>query len=739
MIKVNGEIVQLQEPVDTDIFEIEGTGAAEYRWTEADQSDPAGRWRARAASDQLVFSRALTAAWATATDFITLDGAGLTVTFGVPLLISSGADPALHVTHTEDDAAVQVAILEGDRATVAASDEAFVSMRLSDDAGDQKEFARLTWIGVDVTAGSEDGAIALDVMVAGTVTRIANFQSNSSGVKSTHLNSSLVIGSADQALTAITGETFRAGDLTTGGAGNLAGADLTIRPGLGTGTGDVGQLILQAVRVAAAGDNIHTVNTAVVLDDDGTNPFLNLSSITQILNVAGSGNDWTDGSLTVGTGTSQLNAQGTDTTLSMLHGAQVRLSNNSSGATSHVGTYLRDGAFALDDAAGASWIGWHFDNSTITYNGDTTVTTRQAMIQVARPAITFGTGTAKTINDFAIIELTPARPNTSITFDDDVGLYIHTVGAITGTINTQHGIQIETLGSATNNFAITIGSSDADQNLIHVGATGDPVLMWDESDEAFAFAWGSTAVNTLRIENTTADTGAHALLELKVSGTTGGDAQIRWTTPSGYSYYMGVDNNNGDQLIIGRGTTIGSTSSLTVNNDGKMALGADINVNNKNFTEIGDFTFNAGAVISFDSGDVVLTHSAGALSLTGDGAVALGLTATVTVTGNVIPEADGTRDLGVQTTAQWANLWADLVNGSDYAYLNGWRSLESEKYDGYPAGFAIGHTGFEVGTVTDRMDAREKPVFAVTDEWIEYKGRRITAEMLDRVLELAAA
>ena len=103
----------------------------------------------------------------------------------------------------------------------------------------------------------------------------------------------------------------------------------------------------------------------------------------------------------------------------------------------------------------------------------------------------------------------------------------------------------------------------------------------------------------------------------------------------------------------------------------------------------------------------------------------------VVVTGDINPEADGTRDLGTQTTAQWANVWSDLINGADYSLLNGWRILESDKYEGYPQGIAIGRDGFQAGIVTERMDKNVRPVLVVTEEFIEYKGRRITPEMLD--------
>jgi len=76
----------------------------------------------------------------------------------------------------------------------------------------------------------------------------------------------LVLGNGDGAVTALTGNTFRAPDAAAGGAGNVLGADLTIAAGLGTGTGDVGTIIFSLPIVAAAGDNIQTRATRLTLD-----------------------------------------------------------------------------------------------------------------------------------------------------------------------------------------------------------------------------------------------------------------------------------------------------------------------------------------------------------------------------------------------------------------------------------------------------------------------------------------
>ncbi|OGZ66715.1 MAG: hypothetical protein A2822_00780, partial [Candidatus Staskawiczbacteria bacterium RIFCSPHIGHO2_01_FULL_41_41] len=87
---------------------------------------------------------------------------------GTSLALSAAAN-LLTLTNSTDGASVQTAILQGDRATITAADEAYATLRLSDAAGTQTEFARLTWVATDVTDLSEDGRIDLAVMTAGTL------------------------------------------------------------------------------------------------------------------------------------------------------------------------------------------------------------------------------------------------------------------------------------------------------------------------------------------------------------------------------------------------------------------------------------------------------------------------------------------------------------------------------------------------------------------------------------------
>lgn len=73
------------------------------------------------------------------------------------------------MVNTTDAASVQIAKFEGDRATMAANDEAYNSYHLSDSAGNQDEMARITWRATTVTSTSEVSRLAFSVVTAGAL------------------------------------------------------------------------------------------------------------------------------------------------------------------------------------------------------------------------------------------------------------------------------------------------------------------------------------------------------------------------------------------------------------------------------------------------------------------------------------------------------------------------------------------------------------------------------------------
>jgi hypothetical protein len=82
---------------------------------------------------------------------------GVTATFSRAGVLYTG-------TVTTDNSSVQTMLLQGDRATVASNDEAYVTYRLSNAAGTQTEVARMTWAIPDPTAGAEYGRLDFSVM-----------------------------------------------------------------------------------------------------------------------------------------------------------------------------------------------------------------------------------------------------------------------------------------------------------------------------------------------------------------------------------------------------------------------------------------------------------------------------------------------------------------------------------------------------------------------------------------------
>jgi len=103
--------------------------------------------------------------------FTAADTVSLTLTPSVSSITASqgaaAATPTASFTNTTDNASVCVLRLDGDRATVAANDEAYISYRLSNSAGTQTEFARITVAGTTLTAASESAAFYFETINAG--------------------------------------------------------------------------------------------------------------------------------------------------------------------------------------------------------------------------------------------------------------------------------------------------------------------------------------------------------------------------------------------------------------------------------------------------------------------------------------------------------------------------------------------------------------------------------------------
>lgn len=77
----------------------------------------------------------------------------------------------LHITEDSNSASVQAAIFEGDRSAPGTNDEVYTTFRLSDSAGTQTEFGRITAVGTTVTDASETGALDFSVISSGTLAK----------------------------------------------------------------------------------------------------------------------------------------------------------------------------------------------------------------------------------------------------------------------------------------------------------------------------------------------------------------------------------------------------------------------------------------------------------------------------------------------------------------------------------------------------------------------------------------
>ena len=111
-------------------------------------------------TDQFDRDTHITALGQAVEDHTHADGKGLAIT----------TDQLLTVTNTDAGASSQTAIFQGDSASPADSDEAYISYKISNDVGTQTEIGRFTWVATDVTNSTNvDGRLDFAVMTACTL------------------------------------------------------------------------------------------------------------------------------------------------------------------------------------------------------------------------------------------------------------------------------------------------------------------------------------------------------------------------------------------------------------------------------------------------------------------------------------------------------------------------------------------------------------------------------------------
>lgn len=710
----NGEPVQIAEGPAADdrtdeVIEIAGVITAELRLTELDQVDPAGRYRLQVSGDQLLIQRAASADWATATTLLTITSTGVTLSGAIG--ITHNADTPLTVTHTQDAASVQALILQGDRATPADGDEAFTSLLMSDSGGTQEEVVRLSWAQLDINP-SADGRYTIDVAQAGTLREAFEAQSSAAGALRLVFGAggafTAVYGQGEGGTVAATGMTLRAPDIITGGAGNIAGADLTFAAGIGIGTGDAAIINFDLPIVAASGDNIQTRATRMTLDmaASTTELTVNLAQVTNFQAVAGTrvifnGNN-VDSDFRVASDNNQtlLSIDGasdnihlggglvTGAFLSITPGAQNRglqtsvgwainlvadtvTSSNTDtdaigayaffgiptlagasatytatvaatvyiegapiqGSQASIGTALAllidGGDFATDGniifrgaqdfvVAAATQNAFQLtDGVQAYYDIDTRVATSGLDIHIfamADPAFaniptasitlvsltgfTFNvtgdaddiTGSFPTLLEVNSAVLTSATASTNYTavvssarfqgpqagtnviLDQMAAIHIRDRSDGAGESAIQSGLQIDTLAGGTLNFMLTLGSSDVDHNLLRVGVTGDPILLWDESEDKFSINKGLILTAGRLSQNQGADVASTNNLVL---GADGNVFEITGTTDINLLSNIGWQNGATVRLLFTSTATVKdaqttSTTNITILLDGSV-------------------------------------------------------------------------------------------------------------------------------------------------------------------------
>lgn len=186
---------------------------------------------------------------------------------------SKAGNAALFV-NTTDVGFSEVVSFQGDRATPADLDTAWMSLKLSDDGGTQAEFARITWQAEDVNVGTNlDGGFFISLQKAGVLTTYLVY-SNTLGIYPFTTDGISIGWSARQFSDLFLAEggviNWDAGDVTATQTGNslaIAGGllavpstALTIATGAVTATQSYHVIDTQS---AAASDDLDTISGGV--------------------------------------------------------------------------------------------------------------------------------------------------------------------------------------------------------------------------------------------------------------------------------------------------------------------------------------------------------------------------------------------------------------------------------------------------------------------------------------------
>jgi hypothetical protein len=553
--------------------------------------------------------------------------------------------PAATFTNLTNNAANQVAVFSGANTTRADNDEIYMSFKLADSGGNIDEFARMTIVATDVTAGSEDGQIEFDVMKAGTLTKVWTITSSSGAAMSFDMNvDALTIGSgadtdvsltfdansADGVITWMEDEDyFKFSDdilmnsterinfydtaiyiySSTDGQldlvadteiqiaattvdlnGNLDVSGTYTGAGLMTTGGNI--VIPNAGNIGSASDT-----DAIAISSGGVVTMNQIPVFSAGINVSGG---TIAGTIATATQNSITTMTGLVTTGALASGTIASgFGTISTGNTITTTAKITGGELDIDDVI--------INGATIGHTDDTDLITLADGIATVAGEISVttldigGTNVSATASEINLIDGGTARGTTAIADGD--GVLINDDG-------TMRMTTVQTLA------AYLDDEITAMPNLVTTGTIGTGV--WEGTDVAVSH--GGTGASSLTDGGILLGSGTSAITAMAVladgemivgDGTTDPVAESGATLRTS----IGVGTGNNVEFAAITGTTIDATTDFT----------------------IGDTVVTNG----------VITDSSG-----------LALAANVTVTGNVLPNADDTYDLG-SASAAWQDLFLE--------------------------------------------------------------------------------
>jgi len=524
------------------------------------------------------------------------------------------AGSPLVVENSTDATSNQVLLLRGDNATRATNDEIYISFHLDDAAGNTTEFGRMTVKATDVTNTSEDGQIEFDVMKAGTLTNVWTLTSSSGAAMSYDLNVDSVTFGTGTAATDIT-LTF----------------DAESADGVITWMEDEDYFQFSDDILMNSTERINFYDTAIYIYSS-TDGQLDLVADTEIQIAATTidinGAVALDGAIT---GATNITLSGE------LDAATLDISGNADiDGTTNLDAVDIDGAVQIDATFTSGVDGQGYDTK---FFGDTS----GAYIlwdTSADKLLTAGGAVVDIVKDKLLIG------GTAVT---TTAAELNVLDAVTaGTVTASLGVVVDSnkdIGTFRN---ITL-SGELDAGSLDVSGNADI----DGTLEADAITIGGTNVVTGSLITTLGTISAGVWEGTDVGVTHGGtgassltDGGVLLGSGTGAVTAMAVLADS--EMIVGDGTTDPvAESGATLRTSIGVGTG-----NNVEFAAITGTTIDA--TTDFTIGDTVVTNGV----ITDSSGLALA--ANVTVTGNVLPNADDTYDLG---SASYA--WQDLFLEGD--------------------------------------------------------------------------